>query len=592
MSGACHGTMVSSPGEPAVYDIQLTPDVDGDFDVAWLCKVFAPQGLSKSSMFDGLITQICAPFESALEPLANKLVSEELGLRDVGVILKQSREGLKAVYIEDVYGTISLAQLLKIDALLQVVGVPPQVAEKIAAETPDLTVTLGEIAFAAGHSISFALSKQIDGFGVIALQCGQMANCETRFDLWIVCEPGLALGDDGIKQGLLSKLGFSKLMNDFEAARVFSSALSHLSVPFLRLSYTKADINDPSSNYHLDELSVVVEVLEVNIPSKANPIISLSCLRLAIEHHGPTAESRSDITVNGSAVMSIDGCDVIAQFTISHAAEDIADFLADVDTSDVEADSNKATNGDESARTAQKAAPTNMSEAEKPEGDEAGADESNAATLSASSHKTKDFPDASHDTGGFVGDIEIQLTFPGRTPTIGAMISHIVGDVLSSLGLEDIKKNIPSSLLSIFGCTSFRNVYFTVSKPSKGESFTISKFSACFDLEALAGDLNIFGSTVIFEMPILNVVILDPTLPTRSYQISVEGVMIVSSCVCNIFATFTDPPSGGGDASSINVRVDGSQGDHGGIPIGEVATFFAKKTAGLNNLLLEMRTVS
>ena len=59
--GACHGTVVSSPGCPAVYDIQLAADKDGDFDVAWLCDVLSPQGLSKTSMFDGLVSQIGIP---------------------------------------------------------------------------------------------------------------------------------------------------------------------------------------------------------------------------------------------------------------------------------------------------------------------------------------------------------------------------------------------------------------------------------------------------------------------------------------------------------------------------------------------------
>ena len=458
-----------------------------------------------------------------------KNFSGALGLRDVGIILRQSREGLKSVYIDDVYGTIAIGQLLEIDKLSKIVGVPAPIAEDIAKNVPDLTVIMSEIAFAKGHRLSFSLSKQIDGFGVVAIQIGQMANCETKFDVWIVCEPNLALGDKADKPGLLSKLGFGGLLKDFEAARVFSSALSHFAVPFLRLSFVNEYTDNSSFTYHLDELAIVIEVSDLSIPPNTDtPIIRLRQLRLAIIHHGPTAEAASNMTVNGSAFMTIDGCDAIAQFMIDQDAAAIDTFLAETDLPSTDMDSK----------------------------------------------------DPSHDTGGFVGDVEIHLSFPGGTPTVGAIIGHIVGGLASSVGLDDIKKNVPSSLLSIFECTSFRSICVTVTKPRMGENCRISKFSACFDLQALAGSLNIFESAITFETPLMNVVILDPTLPTRSYEISVTGSMIVSTCICEISAVFVDPSNGGGDTSCLNVGIDGSRGEGGGIPIGKLLTFFVKKTDG------------
>lgn len=83
------------------------------------------------------------------------ILKNDLVLRDAGLILRQHSQNLQSIAIEDLYGTISTNDVLRLATDL----LPFPTSLQIPGSLPDLTVTMSNVTGSASHKVITIRSK-------------------------------------------------------------------------------------------------------------------------------------------------------------------------------------------------------------------------------------------------------------------------------------------------------------------------------------------------------------------------------------------------------------------------------------------------
>jgi hypothetical protein len=83
------------------------------------------------------------------------VLKNDLVLRDAGLILRQHAQNLQSVAIEDMYGTISISDVLRLATDL----LPFPTSLQIPSNLPDLTVTMSNVTGSTSHKVIITRSK-------------------------------------------------------------------------------------------------------------------------------------------------------------------------------------------------------------------------------------------------------------------------------------------------------------------------------------------------------------------------------------------------------------------------------------------------
>jgi hypothetical protein len=387
-----------------------------------------------------------------------KILQNDLRLQDVGVILRQHQSGLKAVSIDDLYGTVSISGLLQMAAS----ALPFPTAFSIPTNLPSLTMTLTNIASSTGHTVSspfascflwiklikiqvsFAFSQDIADLGVVALQISRGPDAQSKFDVWSIIDGDASLGT------ILQQLDFGTLSSAFQGASVFDSVLSELFVPYVHVTVSPKGKYDPSQGHAVQQVTAAIEFDDsVSLPSSDNPIITLENVSFEIM---ATLDGTNPATMSlyGTATLQLGNYDAICTFTVDHDEDAVRAFLAEDSSSD----------------------------------------------LSTSS-----------------GILDVSMRFPNDQPRVGDIINVFLNEVLDATGLNSLEKNIPSDFFAILDMTDFQQLKIRLEKSAA----TNNKWSILYlyiqvRLDGLQNILN-FLPSMSFDIPVLDLVIHHPDDP-------------------------------------------------------------------------------
>ena len=312
--------------------------------------------------------------------------------------------------------------------------------------------------------------------GTIAFQVGLGPDGQTQFDIFAISQQNISVGD------MLTKLSSGTILGQFEAASLFTNSLAGLYVPYVHLSFGPTTPYKASAGYSMQQLTLEVDLAtDVPIPS-GNPFVTLEGLSLEIIYGGAADGLPSDISVFGSAIVNLGGYDADCTFQVDHTGDEIAAFLDD-DSTD--------TTG----------------------------------------------PTSSDSTGGFQGTIMLTIDFPNETPTVGAMVDGLLGEIPDASGLNSLTKNIPTQLLSILDSNVFEAVEFQIQNDATtGNKWQVVYFHVQARLEGLGDILNLLPG-ISFDVPVLDVYITYPSDPVcfnfilirNELYLHVSGPKVISS---------------------------------------------------------------
>jgi hypothetical protein len=104
--------------------------------------------------------------------------------------------------------------------------------------------------------LTFAFSQEINGFGIIAFQVGRGADGETQFDIFAIPDQDTSVGD------MLTKFDSGSLLQEFEAARLFTDSLSGLFVSYAHVSFGPSVPYKTGSGFQMEQLTLAIELRE------------------------------------------------------------------------------------------------------------------------------------------------------------------------------------------------------------------------------------------------------------------------------------------------------------------------------------------
>lgn len=185
--------MYLAAGASASYDIQFKGDPSGHVNASDLLSVLSPAANMAATVLQNVASQF------SLQGVdIGKLITSQLMLKDAGIIMRQYRNQFATISVDDLYGTISISDELK---LAQDVF-PFPAGLKIPPNLPDVSLIIpcvtGEVQSRVSlerhlkklcHVLSLlqcsvAFSQDVAGLGLVAVEIGPSATSETKIDIW------------------------------------------------------------------------------------------------------------------------------------------------------------------------------------------------------------------------------------------------------------------------------------------------------------------------------------------------------------------------------------------------------------------------
>jgi hypothetical protein len=372
------------------------------------------------------------------------------------------------------------------------------------------------------------MSYDIEEFGFVVIQVSLADNYQTRFDIWGVCDNGITLAD------MLRVLGFDHLTEEFEAARVFADTLSHVGVPFLRVTIAKADPYSKSAKLGVEQLAFVVNISDVNIPSHENPILALEGLQITLEHQSPMSKDKiGGIKVDGTATLNIGGINALITFEVNPGRKDLETFVSD-----------------------------------------------EAADIIDGGNDTK----TTTSSKGFRGDVELSIEFDGDAPSFKDIMSHFAGSLEEDGILGEMMESVPTPLADvikgILGFVEYKQVSVTVSRTADTQKWAVSRLY--LEVE-IGGDLiaklnDVFKGKMRMEEPVLAFTILNPSDKlTCTWNINVSGSMVILGVLTEVRTNFFQPPAGlQANPAEFGLEIDFGDTGGNGLKLGEIFMHFTE----------------
>lgn len=351
-----------------------------------------------------------------------------------------------------------------------------------------------------------------DDLGFAAVQIGTGADENPRFDFWLVTEPDTNLF------ALLSHLGLDDVFQDLDKGAIFTDALALVSVPLTQITVSSVGSKPrtSSSKYGIEKCAFMVEVDTFHIPNKVDAVITMENIQLIFERQNPSQVGGTPtVKVFGQATMMIGDVEAELIFAADPGRRKAEAFLSD---------------------------------------------------------KMEEF----QALGPSQNHILLQITFPGKTPSFGDILSHLVGDIGV---VQDITDVVPSLIKEVFmevlNFVEYREITVEVSKTSttpqkwKIGEITISVMLGRDVVKKLNDALD---GIISFEAPSLTVTILNPAdKMTREWNVFISGYGVLVGTLVEIQASFFKPPEGlknmpTGFGLTIECGVTGGPG----VPVGEI----------------------
>lgn len=441
--------MYLARGAAASHDIQFKGDPKGQVKAMDLLNLFAPSASEAVTLLEELASNLAIPGIDL-----TKVINNDVVLQDAGIILQQHESMITTTAIESLYGTISTSQVLQLAVDL----LPFPSSFSVPQNLPALTVTISNVV-GYNRQYGFAFSQEVPNIGTVALEVSEGGDDQPQIDLWVINDNNISVAQ------MLDQAGVTDLLSQFQAASVFTDAVSHLTVPYAHLSFGPSQLYTSDVKYSTRQLTVAIELDDISIPS-SNPVIVVENLSLEIQHKSPEQSTPASMAVFGTATMRLGYADAICVFTIDHNVDAMSTFLAEGQ-------------GDDHDPTAT----------------------ANAAIPPSPS--------------GFQGYLDLNISFEGEGPSIGDIINTFVGEALDAAGLNTLTQNIPTQLLSILDSNDFQAVEMRLQKTSTTNAeWEIMYLHIQVRLDGLQSVLNILPKAN-FEKPFLDVVMRYPSDPVR-----------------------------------------------------------------------------
>lgn len=316
---------------------------------------------------------------------------------------------------------------------------------------------------------------------------------------------------------LLSKLGFENLFGDLEKSAVFTDALALVSVPLTQITISSLGSGPNSkAKYGMEKLALMVEVDTFYIPSKSDAILTMENIQLVLERQSPARTGGTPtIKVFGEATMIIGDYEAELLFAVDPGRRKAEAFLND---------------------------------------------------------EVEEF----QALGPSQNNILLRLTFPGKTPSFGDILTHLAGDAVL---LTDITATVPTLIKDVFidvlNFIEYREITIEISRTStKPQKWKIDKVEISVLLgrkvvtklnEALDGKLN-------FDAPTLTVTVLNPSDKlNREWNIFISGYVVLAGTLVEVQANFFKPPVGMTHiASEFGFTIECGVTGGPGLPVGEI----------------------
>jgi hypothetical protein len=151
------GKMIACGDEPAAYDLRIIDEVLADpntvdFSPMDILNIFAPINIASTSLFESVFGSTLSSINIPGLESISELASSAMRLKDGGIVLRQVKQDSRAVDVQDMYGTIAIAE--KLNTMFSAIGEAMGLSTGILIPgDPAVTITLKHIAHIGGNDV-------------------------------------------------------------------------------------------------------------------------------------------------------------------------------------------------------------------------------------------------------------------------------------------------------------------------------------------------------------------------------------------------------------------------------------------------------
>ncbi|KAK6513807.1 hypothetical protein TWF506_008242 [Arthrobotrys conoides] len=270
------GAMFYKKGRPATHDVQVRKGDDGLLRALDIMTLLSPTAAIAATVIEKLATGIDIK-DTGID--LEKIINEDLVLYDVGILMYQHSSGIRAVSIEDVYGTVKIETILHLAKDI----LPLPEAFSFPKNLPDLHLQVAGITAPTGQKYSLAFTYDTTYGFTVAAQVTIGSAGEPSFKFYLFNTLGLPVS------AWLQMLDADHLTEVFKFFEFLGPALDKLTVDYIQLEVGKHE-----ASWGVSLLAFGVTIGEINIPEE-DPIFTLQHLTTDLQYLYASDSTRLEV---------------------------------------------------------------------------------------------------------------------------------------------------------------------------------------------------------------------------------------------------------------------------------------------------------